>query len=72
MVDYIDSFHVQDVQVLGPTVPYINKGEEIFLRTILVKYRKYDAIKEILREGEYLFSKNSGNTIQIDIDPYNF
>ena len=72
MVDYINSYNVEGVQVLGPTVPYINKGEEIFLRTILVKYRKYEAIKEILREGEYLFSKNSGNTIQIDIDPYNF
>ena len=72
MVDYINSFNVEGVQVLGPTVPYINKGEEIFLRTILVKYRKYESIKDILREGEYLFSKNSGNTIQIDIDPYNF
>lgn len=71
-VDYLNGELGEKANILGPTTPYIAKERQLFLRTILVKYRDYITVQETLLKLIGIFAKKSTVDIGVNIDPYNF
>ena len=71
-VDYLNENFQDEAQILGPTTPYIAKFRDSFLRTILIKFRNYDLMHEVLEKVLNIFKSKSAVNISINIDPYNF
>ncbi|MDD4103639.1 MAG: primosomal protein N' [Bacilli bacterium] len=71
-VDYLNGELGEKANILGPTTPYIAKERQLFLRTILVKYRDYITVQETLMKLIGIFAKKSTVDIGVNIDPYNF
>ena len=72
IVDYLNNQLGEQAQVLGPTTPYVSYEKESFVRTILVKCKNQDLIKEKLNKLLSIFALKTGVSISINIDPYNF
>lgn len=71
-VDYLNNHFNDAAQVLGPATPYIAKERDLFVRTILIKYRNKELTTEVLSNLLRIYSTKSGVSIAINIDPYNF
>ena len=65
--NYSDKF-----KIIGPSTPYLAREGNLFVRTILVKYKDFDFAHKILEECINKYKKLSNSQILFDIDPYNF
>ena len=73
LVDYLlKETDEETTTVLGPTTPYIAKIRDTHMRTVLVKYRDAEKLREVFKKIISIFAKKSGVDITVDIDPYNF
>lgn len=71
-VDFLNHTFGEEGQILGPTTPYIAKVKDLHIRTILVKYRNYDLMHDVLKKVLVIFKGKNNVNILINIDPYNF
>lgn len=65
------SFANKKVSVIGPSEPFITKFDKQFRRKILLKYKDYQDIKEVINELLLVTNKNHKIKVAIDVDPYN-
>ncbi len=73
LVDYLlKETDEETTQILGPTTPYIAKIRDTHMRTVLVKYRDQEKLREVFKKIISIFAKKPGVDITVDIDPYNF
>ncbi len=61
-----------DAIIYGPITPYISYSDGKYYRTILLKYRDVDKIKNTLRNIKDLLSHHGSIDIGMDFDPYDF
>jgi primosomal protein N' (replication factor Y) len=66
----VAKFAKKDVDVLGPSEPFLVQLNGKFYRKILIKYKKYSEVKPILEELINISNKRKNLSIQIDVDPY--
>ena len=71
LIDILNNELGDKAQVLGPTVPYIPYEGNNFLRTALLKFKDYKAIRPTLKKVVSLYAGKSVH-LTINIDPYNF
>ena len=70
----IDKLHdeLQDEAViLGPSTPYIPYEGNNFVRTIMVKYKHPEIVRESLKKLLRSSMNKNGINLTINIDPYN-
>lgn len=72
LADYIRQYHIDSVDVLGPITPYLATYDDNVLRTVIVKYRDYKKVQDVLKKILSHFGMNSSLNISINVDPYNF
>jgi primosomal protein N' (replication factor Y) len=58
--------------VLGPTTPFVPYENNSYIRTILLKYREPDFIREVLKKIVNANSQKGSIGLSVNIDPYNF
>ncbi|MCD8204003.1 MAG: primosomal protein N' [Coprobacillus sp.] len=58
--------------IYGPITPYISYSDGKYNRTILLKYRDVDKVKNALRNIKDLISHHGSIDITMDFDPYDF
>lgn len=67
---FVAKFANINVDVIGPSEPFLVKMNGKYQRKILLKYKKYNDVYPILKEFMEQISKNSKVSISIDVDPY--
>lgn len=72
VVDFLNEELGEQAQILGPTTPYIPKLRLDYLRTVLVKFKDYTRVHETFKKLINIYSKKSGISLSLNIDPYNF
>ena len=73
--DYLKNYLVAkfaslDVDVLGPSEPFLTQVNGKFYRKIMIKYKKYSTVKPVLEDLIQISNKRKNLSIQIDVDPY--
>ncbi len=71
LIDVLNRELGDNAQVLGPTTPYVPFEANNYLRTALIKFKDYNAVRGILNKVVSLYSGKNFHLI-INIDPYNF
>ena len=66
----VAKFAKKDVDVLGPSEPFLVQLNGKFYRKLLVKYKKYSEVKPVFEELINISNKRKNLAIQIDVDPY--
>ena len=72
VVDDLNSKLNKEAQILGPITPYISFEQNIHKRSILIKYRNIDLIRDVLKQIISTLKRKSTINITVNIDPYNF
>lgn len=70
----IDKLHdelKEEAMILGPTTPYIPYEKNNHIRTIMIKYKKPEIIRESLKKLLRSSLNKNGINLTINIDPYN-
>ena len=57
--------------ILGPSTPYIPYEGNNHVRTIMVKYKNQDLVRESLKKLLRSSMNKNGINLTINIDPYN-
>ena len=63
-------FHEFREQGVGPSEPFLIKNDGKYQRKILLKYKSYSDIKDVLQEIRENVNKNSSIDVIINVDPY--
>lgn len=61
-----------NAQVLGPITPYIAFEKDVHKRSILIKYRDEELIKNVIKKIIDKLKNKTIISITVNIDPYNF
>lgn len=78
VVDYVEQYktflearfaHI-NVDVIGPSVPFISKMNLRYRRKIMLKYKKISDVSEVLDELIKLDAGNSKVQLSVNVDPY--
>ena len=72
VVDDLNASLTDNVQILGPITPYVPYSDGTYKRSILIKYRDIDLIKNKIKQILDVLVNKSSISISINIDPYNF
>lgn len=72
VVDDLNSKLNDQAQVLGPITPYISFEQNIYKRSILIKYKNMDLVRDVLKQIISTLKRKSTINIAVNIDPYNF
>ena len=72
IVEDINLNKFEDVDVIGPTIPYIPKENEYYRRLILIKYKNSDKIKNYVERLSTALSSTNKIKIKINVDPYTY
>lgn len=69
--DFLEAkFASKKVEVIGPSEPFMVKINNKFQRKVLLKYKRYDDVKDVIKEMITVVNKRKYLTIQINVDPY--
>ena len=74
MVNLIDvlNHELQDEAIiLGPTIPFVPYEGNNHIRTALIKFKNYNAVRPVLKKVIGIYNNKSIH-LSINIDPYNF
>ena len=63
-------FALKNVIVLGPSEPFIIKNDGKYNRKLLLKYKSYNDVKDVLKELVENINKNNRIDVIINVDPY--
>lgn len=66
----VAKFASKNVEVIGPSEPFLTKVNDKFRRKILLKYKKYSDVSPVLQEIRQNVNKNSNIDVIINVDPY--
>lgn len=72
VVDDLNNSLNENVQILGPITPFIPFSDGTYKRSILIKYRDIDLIKNKIKKILDILINKSSISISINVDPYNF
>lgn len=70
----IDKLHdelKEEAVILGPSTPYVPYEGNNFVRTIMVKYKNQEVVRESLKKLMRSSMNKNGINLTINIDPYN-
>jgi primosomal protein N' (replication factor Y) len=67
----INEKHLQDVNVLGPTQPYLYKFNNYYRMKLLVKYKDKNLIAPVIEEVREIIRMNNKIKLTINVDPLN-
>lgn len=70
--EMLEEENIEDLTILGPTVPYIKKQGNMFVEQLLLKYKKAEKIEIVLDKIRRKLALKSGYRLKIDRDPYDF
>ena len=71
IIDKLNEELKEDAVILGPSTPLISFENSKHIRTIMIKYRKADIVKDALKKLLRSGLEKSGINLAINIDPYN-
>ena len=71
LVDILNSELKDEAIILGPTIPFIPYEGNNFVRTALIKFRNYSAVRPVLKKVIGIYNNKSLH-LTLNIDPYNF
>ncbi len=63
-------FASKNVTVVGPSEPFIIKNDGKYNRKLLLKYKSYNDVKDVLKELVENINKNNRIDVIINVDPY--
>ena len=72
IIDKLNEELKDEAVVLGPTTPFVPYENNKHLRTILVKYKKQDYVRAVLKKIAATNNQGGSTSLLINIDPYNF
>ncbi len=72
IIDKLNEELGDEAVVLGPTTPFVPYENNKHLRTILVKYKKPDLVRVVLKKIASSNNQGGSTSLLINIDPYNF
>ena len=70
--EMLEEENIEDLTILGPTIPYIKKQGNMFVEQLLLKYKKAEKIEIVLDKIRRKLALKSGYRLKIDRDPYDF
>ena len=62
-------YHVNNLEVLGPATPFINKINNVYRIRLLVKFKDRTASLEVIRKIKDYVKKNGSIRMDINVDP---
>lgn len=62
-------YNINNLEVLGPAAPFINKINNIYRLRLLVKFKNRDISLEVIRKIKDYIKKNSSIKMEINVDP---
>ena len=62
-------YHVNNLEVLGPATPFINKINNNYRIRLLVKFKNREASLEVIRKIKDYVKKNGSIRMEINVDP---
>ena len=68
----INDKRMKDVQLIGPSIPYISYESGLHKRTLYLKYKDDTEVRNYLKYLQKLFENRSGVKLSIDINTYDF
>ena len=71
---YAERINHTNVQIIGPTSPYVGKVNDVYRRVIYLKHAKYEVLTQMKDKMEQYVEINSGFhklRIQYDFNPMN-
>ena len=63
------NFNVKDLEVLGPSSPFINKINNVHRLRLLVKFKNREASLDVIRKIKDYAKKNGSIRMEINVDP---
>lgn len=72
IIDDINSKLLDEVQTLGPITPYISFEKDVHRRSILLKYKNVEKVRDVLNKIVSTLKRQTQVSISVNIDPYNF
>ena len=72
IIDDINSKLLDEVQTLGPITPYISFEKDVHKRSILLKYKNIEKVRDVLNKIVSALKRQTQVSISVNIDPYNF
>ena len=72
LIDKLNEELKEDAVILGPTTPFIPYENNNHLRSVLIKYKNQELIRNVLERLIKVNSSKGSISISVNIDPYNF
>ncbi len=72
LIDKLNEELKEDAVILGPTTPFIPYENNNHLRSVLIKYKNQELIRNVLERLIKANSSKGSISISVNIDPYNF
>ena len=63
------NFNIKDLEVLGPSSPFINKINNVYRLRLLVKFKDREKSLDVIRKIKDYTKKHGSIRVEINVDP---